>query len=167
MTISSSLLGFVGSYTHESAFGSFIYDSNEKVDKQSSYLYLSTNNEEEFNYSMLLGYNKFTKLFDEKNISFNANTLKTALNNSLATNPTLYIRSLAKRNLIDFKCVIKNESGAIIYESEPFNRNRANSDEDSTSINTALSSLSNGKYILTISGKIEESKEIFQNKKKL
>ena len=107
---------------------------------------------------MLLGYNKFTKLFDEKNISFNANTLKTALNNSLATNPTLYIRSLAKRNLIDFKCVIKNESGAIIYESEPFNRNRANSDEDSTSINTALSSLSNGKYILTISGKIEESK---------
>lgn len=84
--------------------------------------------------------------------------MKTALNNSLATNPTLYIRSLAKRNLIDFKCVIKNESGAIIYESEPFNRNRANSDEDSTSINTALSSLSNGKYILTISGKIEESK---------
>lgn len=158
VTISSSLLGFVGSYTQESAFGSFIYDSNEKVDKQSSYLYLSTNNEEEFNYSMLLGYNKFTKLFDEKNISFNANTLKTALNNSLATNPTLYIRSLAKRNLIDFKCVIKNESGAIIYESEPFNRNRANSDEDSTSINTALSSLSNGKYILTISGKIEESK---------
>ncbi len=158
VTISSSLLGFVGSYTQESAFGSFIYDSNEKVDKQSSYLYLSTNNEEEFNYSMLLGYNKFTKLFDEKNISFNANTLKPALNNSLATNPTLYIRSLAKRNLIDFKCVIKNESGAIIYESEPFNRNRANSDEDSTSINTALSSLSNGKYILTISGKIEESK---------
>lgn len=71
VTISSSLLGFVGSYTQESAFGSFIYDSNEKVDKQSSYLYLSTNNEEEFNYSMLLGYNKFTKLFDEKNISFN------------------------------------------------------------------------------------------------
>ena len=158
VTISSSLLGFVGSYTQESAFGSFIYDSNEKVDKQSSYLYLSTNNEEKFNYSMLLGYNKFTKLFDEKNISFNANTLKTALNNSLATNPTLYIRSLAKRNLIDFKCVIKNESGAIIYESEPFNRNRANSDEDSTSINTALSSLSDGKYILTISGKIEKSK---------
>lgn len=66
MTISSSLLGFVGSYTHESAFGSFIYDSNEKVDKQSSYLYLSTNNEEEFNYSMLLGYNKFTKLLMRK-----------------------------------------------------------------------------------------------------
>lgn len=157
VTISSSLLCFVGSYTQESAFGSFIYDNNSKADKQSSYLYLSTNNEEEFNYSMLLGYNKFTKLFDEKNISFNANTLQTALNDSSATNPTLYIRSLAKRNLIDFKCAIKNESRAVIYESEAFNRNRANSDDNSTSINTALSSLSNGKYVLTISGKLEES----------
>ena len=79
VTISSSLLGFVGSYTQESAFGSFIYDSNEKVDKQSSYLYLSTNNEEEFNYSMLLGYNKFTKLFDEKNISFSPHNFSTIL----------------------------------------------------------------------------------------
>lgn len=157
VTISSSLLGFVGNYAQESAFGSFIYDSNEKADKQSSYLYLSTNNEEEFNYSMLLGYNKFTKVFDGENISFNANTLQTALNNLSATNPTLYIRSLAKRNLIDFKCVIKNDSGAVIYESEAFNRNRADSNDNSTSINTMLSSLSDGKYILTISGKIEES----------
>lgn len=157
VTISSSLLGFVGNYAQESAFGSFIYDSNEKADKQGSYLYLSTNNEEEFNYSMLLGYNKFTKVFDGENISFNANTLQTALNNLSATNPTLYIRSLAKRNLIDFKCVIKNDSGAVIYESEAFNRNRADSNDNSTSINTMLSSLSDGKYILTISGKIEES----------
>lgn len=154
--LSSSLLGFVGNYTQESAFGSFIYDDKKNPDEQSGYLYLSTNNEEAINYSMLLGYNKFTKTFDDKNISFNSETLQTALNNISVTNPTLYIRSLAKRNLIDFKCVVKNESGAVIYESEAFNRERANSGEASSSINTALSSLDDGKYTLSISGKLEE-----------
>lgn len=157
-TISSALLGFVGNYEQENAFGDFIYDNGEKPDEKSGYLYLSTNNEEAVDYSMLLGYNKFTGIFDGSNISFSSNTLRTALNDSSLTNPTLYICSLAKRNLVDFKCVVKNESGEVIYESEAFNRNRADSEENASSIDTALSSLSDGKYVLTISGKLEEIK---------
>lgn len=154
--LTTSIVGFVGNYTSKSAFGDFIYDNDEKITEQSSYLYLSTNNDNSDNYSMLLGYNKFTGEFDENNISFNSKTLETALNKSQLSNVSLYIKTLAERNILNFKCTVLDEEGVTIYESEPFNRNRILSDEASTSINTALSSLSDGKYTLTISGEIEE-----------
>ena len=154
--LTTSIIGFVGNYTSKSAFGDFIYDNDEKITEQSSYLYLSTNNDNSDNYSMLLGYNKFTGKFDENNISFNSKTLETALNKSQLSNVSLYIKTLAERNILNFKCTVLDEEGVTIYESEPFNRNRILSGEASTSINTALSSLSDGKYTLTISGEIEE-----------
>lgn len=161
VTLTTSLLGFVGDYTEKSAFDDFVYDNNEKITNQSSYLYLSTNNNNLVDNSMILGYNKFTEEFDENNISFNSKTLETALNESSISDVSLYVRTLAKRNLFGFKCTVKNENGTIIYESEAFNRNRNSSGDVSTSINTALSSLPDGKYTLTISGRVEESTEKF------
>lgn len=158
VSLSAPMLGFVGNYNSQSAFDNFIYDKESPITNESSYIYLASNNQNTDD-ALILGYNKFLKEYDIDNLSFNSKTFSTVTDKN-ASDISLYIRSIAIRDIKNFKCTVKNENGNIVFESSPFNRNKYSVGDELTSINTKLSSLSDGKYIITLNGTIEESKEV-------
>lgn len=160
ISLTAPLLGFIGDYNTQSAFDSFIYDDNDPLTGILSYIYLAENNDQNNN-AAILGYNKFLKKYDENNISFNSKTLSAITGNRTASDVSLYLRSIATRNITDFKCTVKNENDSVIFETEPFNRDKFSYGDEITSINTELTSLSDGKYTITISGKIEDLPNVF------
>ncbi len=154
-TVTAPVLGFIGDYNSQPAFDSFIYDEDKPVTGVSSYIYIAENNSENMN-GVILGYNKYLSEYDEKNMSFNSKMLSAVTGKKTGSDISLYLRSIATRNIKNFKCTVKNESGTVILETEPCNIEKFTYGDEITSINTGLTSLSNGKYTLTISGETEE-----------
>ncbi len=154
--VTAPILGFIGDYCCQSAFDSFIYDEDKPLTGISSYVYLAENNGNNKS-GVILGYNKFLKEYDEKNISFNSKTFSeiTGCKND-SNDISLYLRSIAARNVKGFKCTVKNESGSVLFETEPHDLDKFTYGDEITSINTGLINLSDGKYTLTIGGEIEE-----------
>lgn len=161
--LSAPILGLCGSWFDQSAFGETIYDEKtplltSPVAGEKSYLYVSEQKtSEEKPLSAILGYNKFLKIFDKDNISFNNSYLRNLTNDSSLSDAYLFADIVTLRNLSDFNCIIKNQNGEVVFKSNSMNKLTKTDEEIITCINTGLSGLPNGKYTMTVSGKTNKT----------